>query len=232
MRKAFLTIAILSASLVAAATQVLQSSENAPQEKDLVYGKVIAVDKDSFTVMRNGETATVKIHEYTKIREQTQREPVKLEPRTSIDIKIEEMVLAVGTFKGNVLQATRIVINPMPNPPPSATPARGYISGIVIHPEDIGVSYMIGEVKAIQGSRLTVLRQDGKIQEIEVDDHTTFIKQIRRITLQDVKVGDLVSGPGKLRNNTFVFDELHVDQPGTHSPVHRPQAGSALPAAK
>src|SRR5581483_763154 len=224
MRKTFLTIAILSVSLAAAGTQVLQSSENAPQEKGGVYGKVIAVDKDSFTVMRNGETATVKIHEYTKIREQTQRQPVKLEPRNPEDIKVEGMVLAVGAFHGKVLDATRIVINPIPDPHPSATPARGYISGIVIDPEDIGVSYMIGEVKAIQGSRLTVLRQDGKIQEIEVDDHTTFIKQIRRITLQDVKVGDLVSGPGKLKNNTFIFDQLSVDQPGTHEPIHQPQA--------
>lgn len=226
MRKTFLVIAILGASLAAAHAQTTQgSAAGSPLEKDLVDGKVISVSKDSFTIKSpRGNTLIIQLNEHTMIREQTQKQPVKLNPLYIADIKQDDKIVAVGILQSDVLEASRIVVIRIHDEHPSATAnAGGYIGGIVIHDEDIGVSYMIGEVKAIHGSMLTILRKDGKTQETAADENTIFQLGFNHVLFQDVHIGDSVSGPGKLKDNVFVFQQLHIDPPVAKAKAIRPQ---------
>ena len=80
--------------------------------------------------------------------------------------------------------------------------------------EGMGKEFIAGEVKAINGTQLTILRPDGQTQNITVDDSTSFRKQGESITLADVKVGDHVFGRGALKNDVFVPSALNVGMPG------------------
>jgi hypothetical protein len=77
----------------------------------------------------------------------------------------------------------------------------------------MGKKFIAGEVKAINETKLTIVRPDGQTQEIEVDENTSFRKGSESITLPDIKVGDFVRGRGELKNNVFVPTELVVGQP-------------------
>ena len=81
-------------------------------------------------------------------------------------------------------------------------------------PEDMGKKIIVGEVKAINETKLTIARMDGQMQEIEVDENTSFKKDGYSITLPDIKVGDFVRGRGELKGTMFVPKELSVgDRP-------------------
>ena len=74
----------------------------------------------------------------------------------------------------------------------------------------MGKKFIVGEVKAINETKLTIARPDGQTQEIEVDENTSFKKGSESITLPDIKVGDFVRGRGELKDSTFVPKELIV----------------------
>jgi hypothetical protein len=76
--------------------------------------------------------------------------------------------------------------------------------------EDLGKKFIVGEVKAINETKLTIARPDGQSQEIEVDENTSFKKGNESITLPDIKAGDFVRGQGELKNGVFVPKELMV----------------------
>ncbi len=118
--------------------------------------------------------------------------------------------------------------------------------------EDMGKTYISGKVTAIDELELTIHRQDGVTQKIAVDEGTSFKKGGRRvgaamrgdgsvdsafggpgavgqqnggesITLADVKVGDMVVGPGALKAGTFVPTQLTVVDPASMGRRHRPE---------
>jgi len=106
--------------------------------------------------------------------------------------------------------------------------------------DDMGKTYISGKVTAIDELELTIKRQDGVTQKIAVDESTSFKKGGRRdgammrgdgsasiapdagagpaqghsggesITLADIKVGDMVIGPGALKGGVFVPTQLTV----------------------
>jgi len=80
--------------------------------------------------------------------------------------------------------------------------------------ENLGKEFIAGRVKAIDGTKLTIERPDQQEQTIEVDENTSFKKSGESITLPDIKVGDMVFGPGKLKDGTFVPTTLNVGMPG------------------
>jgi hypothetical protein len=106
--------------------------------------------------------------------------------------------------------------------------------------ENLGKTYIAGKVTAIDELKLTILRADGVLQVIAVDEDTSFRKGGRgmqqafgglgagaapaapaagaaageSITLADIKVGDNVAGPGALKGGVFVPTMLGVGEPG------------------
>ena len=64
----------------------------------------------------------------------------------------------------------------------------------------LGTKFIAGEVKAIEETKLTILRPDGQTQVIQADENTSFQNEKREsVTLADIKVGDHVMGRGEMR---------------------------------
>jgi Domain of unknown function (DUF5666) len=201
-----------------------------------VIGKVTAKTKDSLTItpMMGGDPVTVKISDTTRVTKE--RQPFKFE-----DIKIDEVVFARGELKSNTMQAAMVgVVNPemvqrfqQGGGPGGGQNAAGF------NREDLGKKFIAGEVKAINETKLTIARPDGQMQEIEVDENTSFKKGAESITLPDIKVGDFVRGRGEVKDNVFTPKELIVGRgqmrgmmggPAGQTPEHK-KPDSVPPAA-
>lgn len=203
MRTMLLVAAFLGAGYVAQAQQIqVQDRGGNMPAGDNVVGRVKAVSKDSLTVapMMGGEPVTVKVSDSTRVMRE--RQPVKLE-----EIKADEVIFARGKLNGNVMEAAIVgVVNPE-----MIRMAHGEGAGMAgFNREDLGKKFILGEVKAINETKLTIARPDGQTQEIEVDENTSFKKGQESITLPDIKVGDFVRGRGELKDNVFVPKELIV----------------------
>jgi Cu/Ag efflux protein CusF len=186
---------------------------------DRIFGKVTAVGKDSVTISPQGGSdaavdaktpVTIKVTDDTRINKQ--REPIKLS-----EIKAGDTVFAVGKRNGNSIQAAMVGVVP---PEAIARMSSGQGGGRMpfgpggqFDPADMGKKYIVGTVKAIDETKLTITRTDGQAQEIEVDENTSFRKFRESITLPDIKVGDFVMGRGELKNNIFVPKTLNVGPP-------------------
>jgi len=209
MRNMLLVAALLGASFVAAPAQVQERGGRNMPPGETVFGKVTAVSKDSLTVtpMQGGDAVTVKVGENTRVMKE--RQPAKLE-----DIKADDAVFVRGKLNGNVMDAAIVgVMSPemLQRMQSRGMDAGGRVAGF--NPEDMGKKFIAGEVKAINETKLTIARPDGRTQEIEVDENTSFRKGPESITLPDIKVGDFVRGRGELKDNVFVPKELIVGRP-------------------
>ena len=205
MRKMLLVTALLGVSFAHAQEH---GGMNMPPG-DNVVGKVTAVSKDSLTVAPlTGEgPVTVKVSETTRVMKE--RQPIKLE-----DVKIDETIFARGKLNGNVMEAATVgVVNPemVQRVQQGGGLSGGMIAGF--NREDWGKKFILGEVKAINETKLTIARPDGQTQDIEVDENTSFKKGTESITLPDIKVGDTVRGRGELKDGVFVPKELIVGRP-------------------
>lgn len=234
MRKMLVVMALLGASFVAATAQNQErGGRNLPPGEN-VMGKVTAVTKDSLTIssISGGDAVTVKISESTRVMKE--RQPAKLE-----DIKTDDTIFARGKLNGNVMDAAMVgVMDPqlvarmqqVGGPGGGGMPGGGQ-AGMMFgfNREDLGKKFIMGEVKAINETKLTIARTDGQTQEIEVDENTSFKKGQESITLPDIKVGDFVRGRGELKDNVFVPKELVVGRLQIRRMVGGPE-GAPAPA--
>jgi hypothetical protein len=229
----FVVVALLGAGFLTAMAQDQQRGGRDLPLTDNVFGKVTAVSRDSLTIApaTGGDAVTVKVGENTRISKQ--RQPVKLD-----EIKANDTIFARGKLNGNVMEASAVgVVNPE-----MAQRFQGGQAGMMsgFNREDLGKKFIMGEVRAIQETKLTIARMDGQTQEIEVDENTSFRKGEESITLPDIKVGDFVRGPGEVKDNVFVAKELIVGRlqirrmrggPEGETPTQNKPDGSAPPNA-
>ncbi len=196
-----------------------QAGQARPRPGDRIIGKVTAVGKDSVTVTPLGGNealveakapVTIKVSDSTRINKQ--REPIKLS-----EIKPGDTVFAVGKLEGDTIQSTMVGVVP---PEMIARMSSGQGGGRMafgqggqFDPADMGKKYILGTVKAINETKLTIARTDGQTQDIEVDENTSFRKSRESITLPEIKVGDFVMARGELKNNVFVPKTLNVGPP-------------------
>ncbi|MGC2695187.1 MAG: DUF5666 domain-containing protein [Candidatus Angelobacter sp.] len=201
-------ILVLTSSALRAQNRERTGMNMPPGEN--VIGKVTAISKDSLTItlLTGGDPITVKIGDSTRIMKEHQ--PAKLG-----EIKNDETIFARGKLNGNVMEAAIVaVVNPemaqrmQQGEGPGGAMMRGGFK-----PEDMGKKFIVGEVKAINETKLTIARPDGQTQDIEVDENTSFKKGAESITLPDIKVGDFVRGRGELKDSVFVPKELIVGRP-------------------
>lgn len=212
---------VLFLSFMSVAVVAQPASQTAQREilpGDRVFGTVTAVGKDSLTIAPQGGSdpnadfkapVTINITDGTRIHRQ--RDAIKLN-----EIKKGDTVYAVGHRAGNTVQATMLGVFPSEMVVRKSSPPGGkgfYAAGGAFNPEDLGSKYILGTVKAIDKTRLTIARTDGKTQEIEVDGNTTFRRSQQNITFPEIKVGDFVMGRGELKNNIFVPRTLNVGPP-------------------
>ena len=207
MRRVFCLMAIMTAVLHAYAQPQDRGGTMLPGQN--VVGKVIAVSKDSLIIapLMGGDAVSVKVSDTTRVAKD--RQPFKFE-----EIKVDDVIFARGELKDNSMQAAVVsVVNPEMIQRIQQGGGPGVVNMGGFNREDLGKKFIIGEVKGINETRLTIARPDGQTQDIEVDENTSFKKGGESITLPDIKVGDFVRGRGELKDNAFVPKELIVGRP-------------------
>lgn len=158
------------------------------RERPGVAGTIGEIKPDGFTVKTmEGKTVTVKVTSETRFRKD--RQPAKF-----ADFKAGDSVMVGGEPAGQDTWAARFV----------ASRQGGGEGNMQALREGMGKQFIAGEVKAIDGTKLTIDRPDGQTQTIEVDENTSFRKGRESITLPDIKVGDRVFGRGAV-NSAGVF---------------------------
>jgi hypothetical protein len=82
------------------------------------------------------------------------------------------------------------------------------------NPQEMGKTFIIGEVKKIENTRLTIHRPDGVDQAIEIDDQAILLDgRGETIKLADFKTGDQIIGTGALKNGVFVATDFRKAPP-------------------
>jgi hypothetical protein len=239
---------ILMAAMVSlpGTMMVLAQEEQGPGERggafaggQMVRGTVTAAVADHLTVKTDlGEVYQVAISANTRLMKD--RQPVKV-----ADIKVGDGAGAMGVLDAPTKTIHAVFVSVLG------------AEQVKKMKEDLGKVYITGKVTAIDDVKLTVMRPDGVSQVIEVDEGTSFKRGGRgmvsvmngsgpvgaaggrpdaaaggeSITLADVKVGDMVVGPGALKNGVFVPAELRVmDAAAMAQRRRRAVEGSAAPA--
>jgi hypothetical protein len=157
-----------------------------------VMGEITAVNPDGFTLKTmQGNAATVKVSSNTRFM-RNQQEIKKT------DLKIGDTIGVAGSPDSNdptTWNATYVVDR---------------TEQVKQFEQSLGKTVIAGEIKSIDGTKLTILRPDGQTQTIEVDESTSFEKGRDKVTLADFKVGDHVMGRGEVKNGVFVPSNLRV----------------------
>ncbi len=158
-----------------------------------VAGIITAIDGNQLSLKTtDGKAVTVTLSADTQYRKDRQ-------PAALADFKVGDTVMVAGDPAGENAWNARFV---------TTRSGAGQQMG-----EGLGKRFIAGEIKTIDGTRLTILRADGVTQTIEVDENTSFRKQGESITLADFKPGDHVFGRGELKNGTFVAAVLNSGDP-------------------
>jgi Domain of unknown function (DUF5666) len=172
-------------------------------------GTIASIDGNTVTLKTmDGQTAKVQLSEQTRYRKE--RQPAQLS-----DFKVGDVVFVRGEQKDGVWQADMLAAVPAGMGMGRGTGGMGAGggAGMARFREGLGKEFIVGEVKAINGTQLTILRPDGVTQNITVDENTSFRKDGQSITLPDIKAGDHIFGRGEMKDNVFVPGVLNVGQP-------------------
>jgi Domain of unknown function (DUF5666) len=162
-----------------------------------IGGAITAMSGNTLTVKTlDGGSAQVNLTDKTRYRRD--RQPAQLS-----DFKVGDLIMVRGQPSGDNAWTADVV---------AARPAGGGPGGEGFR-EAMGKRFIVGEIKSVSGTQLTIQRPDGVSQTISVDESTSFKNQGESITLADLKPGDHVFGRGELKNNIFVPSELNVGDP-------------------
>jgi hypothetical protein len=195
-------VAIVLLSAFGAVAQNAPDSQQAPdqggrdrarrefQQGNRAGGTIAAIKGDVLTLKTlDGKTMDVKVASDATIRKDGK-------PAKFADLKVGDPVMVRGDKDSSGAFTARMV---MSNP-----------AGLARMREGLGKEFIAGEVKEINGTKLTIDRIDHQTQTIEVDENTSFRKQGESVTLADIKVGDHVIGRGEVKNGVFVPSVLNV----------------------
>ena len=163
-----------------------------------VAGTITAIDDSKITI-KTLDDATVQVATTEDTQFRKNRQPAKLN-----DFKVGDEIFVGGELKDGVVQAKMVASHPIGAPPEFR--------------EALGKRFIVGEVKAMSGTRITILRPDGVTQNITVDENTSFRKDQESITLADIKVGDHVFGRGEVKKDVFMPADLNVGEPSFMGP--------------
>lgn len=189
-------------------------------------GTITAINGNTITVKQagNDETVTVKLSDKTEYRKMPERpgdgqgmpmpQPAKLS-----DFKVGDSIMVRGERSSPTeVDAATVMLAPpggarfmMRGGP--AGPGGGGPGGMPINAADLGKTFIAGEVKSIDGAKLTVHRPDGQDQTIQADENTSFRKGRESITLPDIKIGDTIMGRGEIKDGVFTPATLNVVDP-------------------
>ncbi|SRR6266496_617472 len=160
-----------------------------------VAGSLTAISGNTLTIKAmDGSTVQVNVTDQTRFRKE--RQDAKL-----TDLKVGDNVFVRGEKGGDGVIKAEMV----------AVPPQGMMGNFR---EGMGKNFIMGEIKAINGTQIEIARPDGVTQTIAVDENTSFKKNQESVTLADFKVGDRVFGRGEMKDNVFVAGQLNQGEPG------------------
>ena len=88
---------------------------------------------------------------------------------------------------------------------------------------DIGKNVVVGQLKNVEKTKLTIAKPDGVEQAVAVDANTKFVGDHGdAITLADFKTGDHVAATGALKDGVFVAVQLAKIPAGPGTPPPPP----------
>jgi Domain of unknown function (DUF5666) len=169
-----------------------------------IGGAIQSVTADTIKLTtRDGGTATVKITADTRFMRAGQAAKLS-------DFKVGDRIMVRGESTGeNTWKAEMVGTPPMGGPGGGQGGQGG--PNMERMREGLGKEFIAGEVKSIEGTKLTVHGPDGKDYTAEVDENTSFRRGRESITFPDIKVGDRIMGRGKLNSaGVFVPETLNV----------------------
>lgn len=175
-----------------------------------IGGEIKSISGDTITLTtRDGGTATIATSPDTRFMKDGQ--PAKLS-----DFKVGDRVMVRGESTGENAWKAEMVGTPRMGMMGGPGGGQGGPGGPNMERlrEGLGKEFIAGEVKSIDGTKLTVHGPDGKDYVAQVDENTSFRRGRESITFPDIKVGDRVMGRGKVNSDgVFVPEVLNVGFP-------------------
>ncbi len=201
-----------------------------------LFGKITAIDNGTMQIAKpDGSTVLVKLTDKTEFRKD--RQSVRQE-----EFKVGDTVFVRGEENADH-SVTAAMIGARTGGGPQGS-GRGPGGGAGFG--EMGKDLVVGEVKAVEAPKLTILRPDNVSQTLELNEETSLRKGRESITMADIQPGDHVVVRGGVQNNTFVpktvivlapeqwkrMQEMGANGrgPGGNAPAVSVPAGSAPPA--
>lgn len=145
-----------------------------------------------------GDSATVKVSAETRFRRDQKDAHLA-------DFKIGDTVTILGEQDANGTWSARLVATA---PGTSKGDPGALFGGPPPNPQDMGKTFIIGELKTIEDTKLTIRRPDGVDQTVQVDANTKFLDaRGDTIKLTDLKPGEHISGIGAVKDGAVILTE-------------------------
>jgi len=170
------------------------------------FGRIATISPTEMKLSaQDGSTVTVHLSSKTAFR--LGQETAKLE-----DFKVGTNVFVRGTKTGDGSWDAETVSARNGGPGGPGGPGGSERPGGGPPPQ-MGKDFVAGTVKAIDGTKITILRLDNVTQTIEADENTSLLKHRESITLADIHAGDAVTVRGETKDGAFVPRTVNVVDP-------------------
>jgi len=158
---------------------------------DGVFGRIESISSTEMKVAtRDGSTVTVLISPKTQFR--VDQQEAKLENfKAGTPVVVRGTKNSDGTWQAETV-ATR--------------------SGTSVM-QGMGRDFVLGTVKSIDGTKITIQKVDGTTQTVEADENTSLRKHRDSITLADIHPGDGIAVRGETKDGVFAPRMVNILDP-------------------
>ncbi len=202
-------------------------SQEGQRGRPPLFGKITAIHSDSIEITRADNTsATVKFSDKTQYRKDRQEAK-----RT--DFKVGDMIFVRGEEDTDHTWTAEMIGSRSGGGPGGFAGQGGQMGAL-------GTDFVVGEVKALDPPKITVLRPDNVTQTIELNEDTSLRRGQESVTMADIQPGDHIFARGGMQNGAFVPKMVNVISPeqwkrmqemgfvpgGGQAPPRQPKSGS------
>jgi ribosomal protein S11 len=181
-----------------------------------LFGRISMIENDSIELTGNdGKKTTVKLAGNTEFRKDRQ-------PAKASDFKVGDMVM-VRTAEASEQGTAPTALMVVGGQGFGARGGPGALAGA------LGKDFVVGEVKAIDPPKLTVLRPDNVTQTLELNEETSLRRGRDAVTMADIHPGDHVFIRGAVANDLFVPKNVTVISPEQWNRMQEMMTGGQRP---